>query len=349
MINAQVIKDLNSSDVTFVSGSVESVATQVLPPDLAKADALIFVSKADQLEAALTAQAPIIVAHKSISLPSDSKATLFQTGSIQMAMAVILPLFDGKMNRFNQEEKIHPQSFVHPTAHLGKNVCIGPFAVIGEHVVIGDGATIAAGTVVESFSKVGEHTLLHSHVFVGSHTEIGAHCEIHPHSTLGADGFAFTPPSKTGDLLKIPQLGRVVIGNHVEIGANCAIDRAALTETRIGNGTKFDNFCHVAHNVVIGEHCVFAAGFKVAGSSHLGNYIMAGGDVSISDHITICDRVIIAGRSGVTNDITVAGQYGGYPLEPLRDSLKTLANKKQLSRIRKNLAQVMKHLNLNDE
>lgn len=349
MITAQVIKELNSQDANHVSGPLTAVATEVLPPENAKAGALIFVSKNDQLEAALKAQASIIVAHKSVSLPGESSATLFQTGSIQMAMAHILPLFDGKMNRFNQDTKIHPQSFVHPTAHLGANVSVGPFAVIGEQVVIGEGTTIGAGTVVESFSKVGAHTLLHPQVFVGAHTEIGAHCEIHPHTTIGADGFSFTPPSKTGDLLKIPQLGRVIIGNNVEIGANCAIDRAALTETRIGNGTKFDNFCHVAHNVVIGDHCVFAAGFKVAGSSRLGNYIMAGGDVSIADHVTICDKVILAGRSGVTNDINESGQYGGFPLEPLRDSLKTLANKTQLSKMRKNLAKVMKHLGLNDE
>lgn len=348
MITAQVIKDLNSSDLTFISGDLNAVAVKVLPPDLCDSESLVFVTKPEQLKASLTAKAPLIVMHKSLTVTESSAATFFQTGSIQMAMAALLPLFDGKMNRFNQESKIHPTAVIHPSASLGKNVGVGPFAVIGEHAKIGDGATIGAHTVIECFAEVGDHTLLHPQVFIGAYCKVGSHCEIHPHTTIGADGFSFAM-TKEGTHKKIPQIGRVVIGDHVEIGANCAIDRAALTETRIGNGTKFDNLCHVAHNVTIGNDCVIAGGFAVAGSSKIGNNCMFGGVVAIADHISICDRVIIAGRSTATFDITQPGQYGGYPLEPLRDALKTLANKTHMTRIRKDLARVMKHLGLQSE
>ncbi|MEN0058836.1 MAG: UDP-3-O-(3-hydroxymyristoyl)glucosamine N-acyltransferase [Bdellovibrio sp.] len=348
MITAEVIKDLQSSDLTFISGPLTAVAKKVLPPEMADQDSLVFVSKAEQLTTALKQGAPLIVAHKSLTLPTDTATTFFSTASIQLAMSAILPLFDGKMNRFNQEEKIHPTAVIHPTAHLGKNVSVGPYVVIGEHVQIGDGATLGAHTVVESFAHIGAHTLLHPHVFVGAHNAVGAHCEIHPHSTLGADGFSFAT-TREGTHKKIPQIGRVVLGDHVELGAHCAVDRAALTETKIGSGTKMDNFCHIAHNVVIGEHCVMAAGFKIAGSSSVGNRCMFGGDVSISDHVHICDGVIIAGRGGVTNDVLQPGQYGGYPLEPLRDALKTLANKTHLTKIRKDMARVLKHLGLQSE
>ena len=348
MITADVINDLQSPDLTYISGSKQTVATKVLPPELADSETLVFVSKPQQLEMALKSQSKIIVAHKALAIPADTSATLFSTGNIQLAMATILPLFDGKMNRFNQVEKIHPTAIIHPTAHLGQNVHLGPYAVIGEHVRIGDGTTIGAHTIVESFAVIGDHTLLHPHVFVGSHCELGARCEIHPHTTIGADGFAFAM-AKDGTHKKIPQIGRVIIGDDVEIGANCAVDRAALTETRIGRGTKMDNFCHVAHNVIIGENNVMAAGFKVAGSSRIGSNCMFGGEAAVSDHITICDRVIVAGRSGVTSNILTPGQYGGYPLEPLRDALKTMANKTHLTRIRKDLARVLKHLGLNEE
>ncbi|UXR65276.1 UDP-3-O-(3-hydroxymyristoyl)glucosamine N-acyltransferase [Bdellovibrio bacteriovorus] len=348
MITAQVIKELNSPDLNFVSGSMEAIASKVLPPELCDSESLVFVSKPEQLAAALTAQAPIIVAHKALTLPADSKSTLFLANSAQLAMAAILPLFDGKMNRFNQTEKIHPTAVIHPTAHLGKNVCLGPYAVIGEQAKIGEGTTIGAHTVVESFAEVGDHSLLHPHVFLGSHCVLGARCEIHPHTTIGSDGFAFVM-NKEGHQKKIPQIGRVVIGNDVELGANCAIDRAALTETRIGNGTKMDNFCHIAHNVIIGENCVMAAKFSVAGSSKIGNNCMFGGEVAVSDHVTITDRVVIAGRGAVTFNLTESGQYGGYPLEPLRDALKTLTNKTHITRIRKDLARVIKHLGLKEE
>ncbi|WP_413575536.1 UDP-3-O-(3-hydroxymyristoyl)glucosamine N-acyltransferase [Bdellovibrio sp. HCB290] len=348
MITADVIKSLQSSDAVFVSGSTEAIAKKVLPPEQADSESLVFVSKPDQLEKALKAQATIIVAHKSLSVPTDSKTTFFTTPSVQLAMSAILPLFDGKMNRFNQDTKIHPMASIHPTAHLGQNVSVGPFAVVGEHARIGDGATIGAHVVIECYAQIGAHTILHPQVFIGAYCELGAYCEIHPHTTIGADGFSFAM-AKDGTHKKIPQIGKVVIGDHVELGANCAIDRAALTETRIGNGTKMDNFCHVAHNVIIGENNVMAAGFKIAGSSTIGSNCMIGGDAAVSDHVNICDKVIIAGRSGVTNDVLQPGAYGGYPLEPLRDSLKTLANLSQITRIRKELARVVKHLGLKEE
>lgn len=348
MITAEVIKELNSSDLTFISGNLSAVASKVLPPDLSDSESLVFAGKPDQLAAALKAKAPILVLHKSLPPPQDAHVTVFQTGSVQLAMAAILPLFDGKMNRFTQEVKIHPSAIIHPTAHLGKNVGVGPYVVIGEHAKIGDGATLGAHCVVESFAEVGDHTLLHPQVFVGAHCTVGSHCEIHPHTTIGSDGFSFAM-TREGVYKKVPQIGKVVIGNHVEIGSNCAIDRAALTETKIGNGTKMDNLCHIAHNVVIGENCAIAAGLKVAGSSKIGNNCMFGGDAAVADHITICDGVIIAGRSAVTSNVTEPGQYGGYPLEPLRDALKTLANKTHLTRIRKDLARVMKHLGLQSE
>lgn len=347
MITAEVIKDLNSSDLNFVSGSVQAVATKVLPPENCDSETLVFVSKPDQLEMALKAKAPIIVALKNLNLPSDSQSTLFTTSSIQLGMAAILPLFDGKMNRFNQETKIHPTAFIHPTAHLGKNVGVGPFAVIGEHVKIGDGSTIGAHTVVEAYAEIGDHTLLHPQVFLGSHCIVGARCEIHPHTTIGADGFSFAPTK--GQPKKIPQIGKVVIGDDVEIGANCAIDRAALTETKIGNGTKMDNLCHIAHNVEIGQNCLIAGKFSVAGSSKIGNHFMCGGEVAIGPHVTVCDGVIMAGRSCTTGDITSPGQYGGFPLEPMRDYLKTLSSFTSLTKLRKDMGKIKQHLGLQDE
>ncbi|KYG61451.1 UDP glucosamine N-acyltransferase [Bdellovibrio bacteriovorus] len=348
MITAEILKELNSSDLQYVSGPLQAVATSVLPPELSTKDTLVFVGKAPQLEAALKAQSPIIVAHKSLTLPTDSSATFFSTGSVQLAMAAILPLFDGKMNRFNQATKIHPTAVVHETAHIGTGTILGPYVVIGEHAKIGDHCTIGAHTVIETYADIGAHTLLHPQVFIGAHCVLGTHCEIHPHTTIGADGFSFAQ-TKEGTHKKIPQIGRVVIGNYVEMGANCAVDRAALTETRIGDGTKFDNFVHIAHNSVIGKDCVLAAAFKMAGSSSMGNNGMAGGNVDIADHVHIGDRVILAGRTGVTKDMEGPGAFGGYPAEPLRDSLKTLANLTNLTRLRKDMARVLKHLGLNAE
>ena len=55
-----------------------------------------------------------------------------------------------------------------------------------------------------------------------------------------------------------PQIGRVIIQDDVEIGANTTIDRGAMRDTVIGEGTKIDNLVQIAHNVRIGRHCIIA-------------------------------------------------------------------------------------------
>ena len=74
--------------------------------------------------------------------------------------------------------------------------------------------------------------------------------------------------------MKVPQIGRVMIGDDVEIGANTTVDRGALSDTIIGEGTKIDNLVQIAHNVVIGRHCVIVAQSGIAGSALLGDFVV---------------------------------------------------------------------------
>lgn len=348
MITAAQIHEISSDILQYVQGPLNAKATKLLPPGFATPEAVVFVSKVEQLELALKQNASIIVTHKSLKIPETAAACFFTTSHIQLAIATVGGFFDKKIQRFQQEEHIHPKSSVHPTAQLGKNVIVGPCAVIGAEVRIGNNSIVGANAVVESYAKIGSNTILHPQAFIGASCEVGSFCEIHPHVTIGADGFGFVP-LKGSHPVKIPQLGRVVIGDHVEIGANCTIDRAAMTETRIRSGVKLDNLCHIAHNCDIGENSMLAAGFMVAGSSKIGKSFVVGGNTAVSDHVEITDNVMIAGLSGVTNDITEPGQYGGYPLQNLKDSLKTLANTTHLTKMRKQLSRIMKHLNLSEE
>ena len=69
---------------------------------------------------------------------------------------------------------------------------------------------------------------------------------------------------------KVPQIGRVIIQNDVEIGANTTIDRGALRDTVIGEGTKIDNLVQIAHNVVVGRRCLITSQVGIAGSVDAG-------------------------------------------------------------------------------
>src|SRR6266699_2580261 len=81
--------------------------------------------------------------------------------------------------------------------------------------------------------------------------------------------------------LKVPQIGRVIIQDGVEVGANTTIDRGAMSDTVIGEGTKIDNLVQIGHNVMIGRHCVLASQTGVSGSAIIEDGVMMGGQAGI--------------------------------------------------------------------
>lgn len=333
----------------YLSGPESLIVESAKEPHLASPKDLVFVSTTDHLQAALDQNAGIIVALEKLKPESIQRTDgmgLFSTPAIPAAMALILPLFDRKSSRFHQG--IHPSAAVDTSAHIGKNVSIGPFAVIGANAIVEDNCLIGAHVVIESGAKIGEKSILHPHVFIGAYCQLGQSCEIHPHTTIGSDGFGYVE-GHDKRRHKIPQLGIVVLEDFVEMGASCTVDRATIGETRIGEGTKFDNLCHVAHNCKIGKHNAFAQGFGVAGSTEIGDHVTVGGHTQITDHVRVGSNITIGGKSGVTKDLLEPGIYAGYPLEPVRDAMKSIANITKITELRKQLAQVRKHLNLKDE
>src|SRR3984885_1183747 len=351
MLTGETITVRHSDQFHFVSGSLGASAADCRTPRDATSCSLAFATDAAQLDIAIQNAAAILIIHRSLmahaaSLPGQ-KSCLFAVASIPMSMAILLRYFDRKPDRFTQWGARHPTAVVHESAIIGENVVLGPYCIIGARARIGDDCLIGAHTVVEDLAQIGPRTILHPHVFLGSACEIGRDCEVHPHTSIGSDGFGYSTCAK-GKQHKIPQLGNVVIGDEVEIGSNCAIDRATLTSTHIRSGTKLDNICHIAHNCDLGENGFFTAGFMMGGSTKIGRQFVTGGNSVVTAHITVGDNVVLSGRSTVTSDITQPGRYGGYPLQPLKEALKTAVSIGHLNEIRPNLKRVMKHLHLSE-
>ena len=352
MLRAETIRKEHSDLFTFVQGDLGSIAKICHRPEETGADSLVYLGSLKQLEAVASPNAAILILQKDllprISVEQQWSGCLFSVAAIPAAMAALLKYFDQKPARFAQWGERHATAVVHPSAKIGANVMLGPYCVIGADSVIGDDCLIGSHTVVENKVKVGTHTILHPHVFIGSACEIGSRCEIHPHTSIGSDGFGYAMDAR-GKSRKISQLGNVVIGDDVEIGSNCAIDRATLTSTHIRAGAKLDNLCHIAHNCDLGEDGLYTAGFMMAGSTKIGRRFVTGGNSVVSAHLTIADNVQLQGRSNVTKSISRAGAYGGYPLQPLQDALRTTVNLGHLSKLRRDLKKVMSHLNLADD
>ena len=352
MLAAQRILDDHAAAFTWLAGDTASIATDCRQPHEADDHSLVFINDPAQLECVATRRPAIIVVLAKLAPRVDP--ALMTTGcwitvrNIPMGMALVLRYFDRKCARFAQWGERHPTAVVHDTATIGKGVFLGPYCVIGAGATIGDGCLVGSHVVVENGATIGAASVLHPHVFVGAGCQVGARCEIHPHTSIGGDGFGYAV-DPDGRPRKISHLGNVQIGDEVEIGSNCAIDRATLSSTYIRAGAKLDNICHIAHNCDLGENGFYTAGFMMGGSTKIGRQFMTGGNSVVTAHVTIADNVCLSGRSSVTNDVPEAGHYAGYPLQPLKEAMKTAVSIGQLNQIRKNLNRVMKLLKLDDE
>jgi UDP-3-O-[3-hydroxymyristoyl] glucosamine N-acyltransferase len=352
MLTAQTIGDRHSDTFTFLHGDLSRVASHCHIPQEAVLGSLVYVSNANQLAEARRHKPAILIVTAAmggcVDPLVDAESCCFSVRNTAMGMAVLLKYFDRKCDRFTQWGERHPTAVVHPDATIGARTFLGPYCVVGANASIGNDCMIGAHAVIENDARIGERTMLHPQVFVGAGCWIGDDCEIHPHTSIGSDGFGYAVDAD-GRPRKIAHLGNVQIGNAVEIGSNCAVDRATLTSTYIRSGTKLDNICHIAHNCDLGENGFFTAGFMMGGSTKIGRQFVTGGNSVVTAHITLGDNVVLAGRSSVTCDVPDAGSYGGYPLQPLKEAMKTVANIGHLNEIRRNLHRVMRHLHLLDK
>ena len=210
---------------------------------------------------------------------------------------------------------VSPGAHIHPDARLEDGVRVDPGAVIGPSAEIGSGSVIGPNAVIGPDVRVGRDCSIGAGTTL-THALVGNRVVIHPGARLGQDGFGFAMGA--GGHLKVPQIGRVIVQDDVEIGANTTIDRGASRDTVIGEGTKIDNLVQIAHNVVVGRHCVIVSGVGIAGSTTLEDYVVLGGQVGVVGHIRIGMGAQIAGSSNVNSDVPPGSRWGGTPAKPVR-------------------------------
>ncbi|MGD2168937.1 MAG: UDP-3-O-(3-hydroxymyristoyl)glucosamine N-acyltransferase [Chlamydiota bacterium] len=207
---------------------------------------------------------------------------------------------------------IHPSAVIHPTAKIGNNVTIAPHAVIDQDVILGDNTVVGAGCYIGCSTTVGNNCCFYANSVVREACKIGNNVILQPGAIIGSCGFGYIP-DKSGNHMKLEQLGIVIIEDDVEIGANSTVDRARFKATIIRKGTKIDNLVQIAHNSEIGESNIISAQSGVAGSAKTGKHVMLGGQVGVLGHVEITDMVMIATRGGVSKSLKKPGKYRGSP------------------------------------
>lgn len=185
------------------------------------------------------------------------------------------------------------------TDKIGEGVSIGCHCFIGEDVEIGDHVSIGNNVSIECPTRIGNDSIIHSG------------------TVIGTDGFGYY--EEGGITRKVPHFGGVVIGERVEVGANACIDRGTMEDTVIGDDTKIDNLCHIAHNVRINGGGIVIALSCLCGSSVLeeGAYVAPG--ATVMNQVRVGENSLVGLGAVVTKDVPDGKVVAGVPAREIRD------------------------------
>jgi len=187
---------------------------------------------------------------------------------------------------------IHPQSIIEPGAQIGKNVTIGPWTYIGKDVVIGDNCEINSHVVIKGPTRIGKGNRFFQ---FGS---IGEECQ-----DLKYDG----------------EQTELVIGDNNTFREGCTIHRGTIQDnslTQIGSHNLFMAYTHVAHDCIVGSHCIMANNASIAGHVKLGDYVIIGGMSGVHQFCHIGSHSFIAANAFVQKDVPAFVMAAGHTAKP---------------------------------
>lgn len=167
---------------------------------------------------------------------------------------------------------------IHPNALIGKDTIVENFTSIHNDVVIGDNCWISSNVTI----------------FPG--TRIGNNCKIFPGAVIGA-----VPQ----DLKFNGEYSTVEIGNNVTIRECATINRgtAAFGKTVVGNDTLIMAYVHIAHDCVVGNHCILANSTNLAGHVIVDDYAYFGGMSGAHQFIRVGKHTFVSGGSMLGKDV----------------------------------------------
>lgn len=168
--------------------------------------------------------------------------------------------------------------FIHPRAQVGEHVEIGMFSHIAEDVIIGD------------------HTWIGPNVTIMDGARIGSHCRIFPGAVISAE---------PQDLKFEGEYSTVQIGDYTTIRECATINRGTKVSgtTIIGSNTLIMAYVHVAHDCVIGNHCILSNATNLAGHVVVEDYVTFGGVCAVHQFVRIGKYAFIAGGTLLRKDV----------------------------------------------
>jgi UDP-N-acetylglucosamine acyltransferase len=173
--------------------------------------------------------------------------------------------------------RLHPTAIVDPRAELAADVVVGPYAIVEA------GVALAAGCV------------LHAHAVVRGPAALGPRNVVHPFAVVGGE-----PQAKK----HAGGSGRVEVGEGNVFREHVTVHGGTEgRSTRIGSGNLFMVGSHVAHDCVIGSHCVIANAVQLAGHVVVEDWVTFGGLAGVAQFVRVGESAFVAAGSGCERDV----------------------------------------------
>lgn len=179
--------------------------------------------------------------------------------------------------------RIHPTAVVDPRAELAADVEVGPHCLVGPGV------------------RIDEGTRLLGHVVVSGPTRIGTNNVFHPFAVIGGE-----PQIRKVLAGQVERDGRssLVIGEGNVFREHVTVNRSSGdVPTTIGAKNLFMAGAHVAHDVVVGSHCVVANAVQLAGHVVVEDWVTFGGLSGVAQYIRVGQSAFVAAGAMCERDV----------------------------------------------
>ena len=172
-----------------------------------------------------------------------------------------------------------PLAYIHPDAKIARNVVIEPFVSIGKNVIIEEGTWVGSNVSIMEGARIGKNV------------------KIFPGAVISAipQDQKFVGDEKT----------TLEIGDNTTIREFVTLNRGtkSTNKTVIGKNVMIMAYCHIAHDCVVGDHCILANAVQMSGHVTIGDYAILSGIVVIHQFVNVGAHSIVSGGSLVGKDI----------------------------------------------
>ncbi len=174
---------------------------------------------------------------------------------------------------------------------------IHPSAIIEDGVILGNNINIDAYAIIKNGVKIGDNTSIGAYSLIQGNTTIGKNNEIFSHTSIG---------SIPQDLKYAGEDVKLIIGDFNKIREFTLLNPGTEEgggKTIIGSKNLLMGYVHVAHDVIIGDSCIFANAATLAGHITCGDYVVVGGLTPIHQFCSVGSHAMIAGASALAQDV----------------------------------------------